>query len=157
MKSVITFITGAFIAILMSCTNGKQATKTDTGKETVVTADALYGPKWLLTKIHQDNQVRDVTAGKAFIRFNREEGSAGGNGSCNSFGSTLKADGNAITMTDIFSTKMYCDAVQSIEDSFFKQLAKVTRFEIKGTTLLLYEKDTVVLEFQKGEEKPNNA
>lgn len=152
MKSTLALITGALIAVLMSCSNGKQATKTNTDKETNVSADALYGPKWLLTKIYQDNETRDVTAGKAFIRFNREQGSAGGNGSCNTFGSTLKADGYAISMTDIFSTKMWCENVQSIEDSFFKQLAKVTRFEIKGNSLLLYEKDTVVLEFQKSEE-----
>lgn len=151
MKTKLTFITGALIALIMSCTNGKQATKTDTGKEATASADALYGPKWYLTKIHQDKEVKEVTARKAFIRFNREQASAGGNGSCNSFGSTLKADGTAISMTDIFSTKMYCEGVQSIEDSFFKQLAKVTRFEIKGNTLLLYERDTVVLELDKGE------
>lgn len=151
MNPILTFITAALTATLMSCANSKQATKTEAGKESVVIADSLYGPKWYLTRIHEGNNVREVTARKAFIRFNREQGSAGGNGSCNSFGSTLKANGNTISITDIFSTKMYCEGVQPIEDSFLKQLGITTRFEIRGNTLSLYQNDNLVLEFQKGE------
>lgn len=146
-----TFITAALVAVFMSCANSKQATSNETGKDAIVVADSLYGPKWYLTKIHETNSAREVTARRAFIRFNREQGSAGGNGSCNTFGSTLKANGNTISITDIFSTKMWCEGVQPIEDSFLKQLGVTTRFEIKGNTLSLFQNDTLVLEFIKGE------
>jgi heat shock protein HslJ len=156
MKLFITTITTTLIAVLMSCANGKQATSTDTGKDAVVVADSLYGPKWYLTKVYQGSATTEVTARRAFIRFNREQGSAGGNGSCNTFGSTLKAEGYMISISDIFSTKMWCEGVQPIEDSFLKQLAKAKRFVIKGNTLFLYagdntENDTLLLEFSKGE------
>ncbi len=37
-------------------------------------------------------------------------------GSCNSFGGSLAVDGDNIVFDNIFSTKMYCDDVQSIEN-----------------------------------------
>jgi heat shock protein HslJ len=151
MQIKLTFISTAFIALLMSCANSKQATSAETGKETVVVADSLYGPKWYLAKIYESTGVREVTARKSFIRFNREQGSAGGNGSCNTFGSTLKADGYTISITNIFSTKMWCEGVQPTEDSFFKKLGVATRFEIRGNMLSLYQNDNLVLEFVKGE------
>jgi hypothetical protein len=40
--------------------------------------------------------------------------------------------------------------VQSIENEFFRQLEKVTRYEIKGKKLLLFEGDNRVLEFEAG-------
>jgi heat shock protein HslJ len=45
---------------------------------------------------------------------------------------------------------MYCDDVQSIENEFFRQLGKVTGYEIKGKTLLLFDGDNPVLEFEAG-------
>ena len=142
-----TFLAGIVIAVLVSCTHAKESTG-NAAKETVVTENAIYSYKWILTKIHQDENTREVTARKAFIRFNKEQSSAGGNGSCNSFGSTLKISGNTVSISEIMSTKMYCDNVQPIEDEFFKQLQKVTRYEIKEKRLLLFEGDKLLLEFE---------
>ena len=41
---------------------------------------------------------------------------------------------------------MYCDEVQKTENSFFAQLNKVNRFEIKGNVLLLYHDKILLLE-----------
>jgi len=108
---------------------------------------SLYDTKWSLKKIHSETGVEEVVT-KAFIKFNHAKNSAGGNGSCNSFGSTAVVSGSAISIKDIFSTKMYCEEVQQTEDAFFKQLAKVNRFEVKGKRLTLFQDKEVLLEFQ---------
>jgi heat shock protein HslJ len=142
-----TLIAGLFVASLMiSCTHAKEAAG-KSAEEAVITQDAIFSYKWILTNIHEDGSTRAVTGGKAFIRFNKQQESAGGNGSCNSFGSTLKTAGNTLSISQIMSTKMYCDDVQSIENSFLGQLPKVTRYEIKDKTLQLFAKEKLVLEF----------
>ena len=107
----------------------------------------LYDTKWTLKKIHNDGSVEAVT-GKAFIKFNQSTKSASGNGGCNAFGSSITVSGNTVGLKDIFSTKMYCEGVQQTEDTFFKHLEKVNRFEIKDKTLLLYKDKEVLLEFE---------
>jgi len=113
----------------------------------------LYETKWSLINIYINNETQPVST-KAFIRFNKEKNSAGGNGSCNSFGSTAMVQGTNVNFKGIFSTKMYCEEVQKTEDAYLKQLAKVSRYEIKKDTLFLYENDILVLEFRAEEVKP---
>src|SRR5436190_1131331 len=106
-------------------------------KENSTQALSLYDTKWKLKKIHIADSAETVT-NKAFIKFNQEKKSAGGNGGCNSFGSSITVSEHTINIKNIFSTKMYCEGIQQTEDSFFKQLGKVNRFEIKDKVLLLY-------------------
>src|SRR5262245_3986492 len=108
--------------------------------------NSLYDTKWLLKTIHSSAGTQEVST-KAFIKFNKEKNSAGGNGSCNSFGSNFSIDGKKMNFTNVFSTKMYCEAVQGTEDSFFRQLGKVTTYKIKNKSLLLYHDKDLVLEF----------
>jgi heat shock protein HslJ len=110
----------------------------------------LDSTKWWLTKIHTSDSFTEVSTKKAFIRFNKADEKISGNGSCNSFGGKLAVNGNKLSLNNIFSTKMYCDDVQLIENGFFRQLEKVTRYEIKGKKLLLFEGDNPVLEFEAG-------
>jgi heat shock protein HslJ len=108
---------------------------------------SLYETKWMLKKIYTTNQTEEVIT-KTFIKFNQQQQSAGGNGSCNTFGSSFTLSGDKISFKDIFSTKMYCDGVQQTEDKFFQQLNRVTGFKIKGKTLWLLRDNDVLLEFQ---------
>jgi heat shock protein HslJ len=107
----------------------------------------LYGTKWTLKKIYTEEGVREVST-NAFIRFDKEKNSAGGNGSCNTFGSNTNINGTELSFKNIFSTKMYCEGVQALEDLFFRQLEKIIRFEITGNKLLLLQGDKLLLEFQ---------
>ena len=116
-------------------------------KENTTQTISLYNTKWSLKKIHSDAGVEEVNT-KAFIQFNQEMKSAGGNGSCNSFGSSFTISGNTIGFKNIFSTKMYCEGVQQIEDVFLKQLEKVNRFEVKDKTLVLYSGNGRLMEFE---------
>jgi heat shock protein HslJ len=128
------------ISILMITVSCKSA------KETMKTTTPLFDTKWLLKKIYSEGKEEMVNT-KAFIRFDKEKGSAGGNGSCNSFGSTTTINGGEVSFKNIFSTKMFCEAIQQIETSFFSRLGNVNRFEIKDKTLLLYHDKENLLEF----------
>ncbi len=124
-------------AFLLSCATNKKLSTFTT---------PLYETKWLLRKIHSDAGTETVQT-NAFIKFDELKKSAGGNGSCNTFGSSVTIKKNEIKFNNTFSTKMYCEPVQKTEDSFFKQLEKANRFEINSNTLSLYQDDTVLLEF----------
>ena len=117
-------------------------------KEKAILNISLYDTQWSLQKIYTAVGVEQVQT-KAFIKFNEAKKSAGGNGSCNTFGSSFTVTNNEIVFKNIFSTKMYCEGVQQTEDAFFKQLENINRFEIKNKTLLLYRDKEVLLEFAK--------
>ena len=135
---LITFI-GAGTFILLSAFVIKNENNTG--------AKSLYDKKWMLRKIHTDSGVHELVT-KAFIKFNLETKSAGGNGSCNTFGSSFSITNNNISFKNMFSTKMYCEGVQQIEDAFLKQLESVNKFEVKDKSLVLYDREKVLLEFQ---------
>jgi heat shock protein HslJ len=128
------------------------ASSCKTSKQTMSSATALFDTKWSLKKIYDSGKEESVNT-KAFIRFDKEKGSAGGNGSCNSFGSTASVNGNEVIFKNVFSTKMYCEQVQQIENKFLGGLEKITRYEIKGKKLLLYQDEDLKLEFTSEEEK----
>ena len=115
-------------------------------KEKTTNTTSLYDTKWSLKKIHTDAGVEEVNT-KAFIKLNAEKKSAGGNGSCNTFGSSFSIINNTISFKNIFSTKMYCEGVQQIEDAFFKQLEKVNRLEVTDKALVLFHENEILLEF----------
>lgn len=133
------------LLVLSSYSDKKPIIDNGENKNKILTLDTH---KWYLTTIYRTNGYTQVLLRKAFISFNPTDGKVGGNGSCNSFGGKLTVDGNNLQLGNIFSTKMYCDAVQSIEDDFFAQLQKVTRYEIKGNKLLLFAGEDLLLDFE---------
>ena len=131
------FICITLVIFTSSCKSSKEINRSST---------SLYNTKWSLKKIH-DNGNEEIVNTKAFIRFDKEKGSAGGNGSCNSFGSSTTINANEVSFKNIFSTKMYCEAVQQIETGFFNRLENANRFGIKDKTLSLYHGKELLLEF----------
>ena len=135
MRSLYFFYASAIM--LLSC---------NSSKETMKSATPLYTTRWSLKKIYTGNAIQAVET-KAFIRFDKEKGSAGGNGSCNSFGSSFSINNDEVSFKNIFSTKMYCEQVQEIENKYFKQLGNANRFEIKDSSLVLYHDKEKLMEF----------
>lgn len=123
--------------MLLSCSSSKETMKATT---------PLYNTKWSLKQIYTGH-VFQVIETKAFIHFDQQKSSAGGNGSCNSFGSNFIINNNEVNFKNIFFTKMYCEAVQQIENDFLKRLKNANRFEIKGHALFLYHDKEKLLEF----------
>jgi len=128
--------------LLLSCNSSKETMKATT---------PLYNTKWFLKKIYTGHALQMVET-KAFIRFDQAKSSAGGNGSCNSFGSTAAINGNEVSFKNVFSTKMYCEQVQQIENNFLGSLEKINRYEIKDKSLFMYRDKELLLEFTAAEE-----
>ncbi len=108
----------------------------------------LYKYKWWLKTLHAAGATEQVTQQKAFIRFDEAKKSAGGNGGCNVFGSTLSVSKGKLGITQLFSTKMYCEQFQRMENQFLALLGTVTRYEAKDSHLSLYKDNELVLEFE---------
>ena len=138
----LSFICIAILITTMSCKSAKEIMKS---------ATPLFDTKWSLKKIYADG-IEETVNTKAFIRFDKGKSSAGGNGSCNNFGSSPTINGNEVSFKNVFSTKMYCEQVQQIESKFLGSLGKVTRYEIKDKSLFLYKDKELLLEFAAAEE-----
>ncbi|HMR91428.1 MAG TPA: META domain-containing protein [Chitinophagaceae bacterium] len=110
------------------------------------------GKKWLLKEIKLGDSSIAVNT-KAFIRFDTEQNRVSGNGSCNSFGGSLQISNDSISIQHLFSTKMYCEAVQGTEDQFFQLLAQADKYAAENDILRLYQGDTLLLVFSIEKEK----
>ncbi len=104
----------------------------------------FFATQWKLTRI-EGNIVNNE---KAFIRFDETKNSAGGNGGCNVFGGSFSKNGNQIKISQIISTKIFCENGSDVENKFFANLDRVTNYEIKNGKLFLMTNETIVLEFE---------
>jgi Heat shock protein len=134
--------------LMFSC--AQKVPSTDTSSGQTDNTGILYAHKWYLKKIYKDIDTTEVVNKKAFIQFDSVNAKVGGNGSCNTFGGALTLGGGKMKISNVFSTKMFCEGVQQTEDDFFKKLENVNRFEIKDSMLLLYQDGRMLLEFESG-------
>lgn len=112
----------------------------------------LEDQRWVLERIKGRQTFAPLPF--AFLNFNADKGSAGGDTGCNVFGGSYTVKGNKITFTDIFSTMRACeeDDRMSVEREFLGGLRAATRFELEHGRLMLYEGHELLLTF-RGEKK----
>ena len=103
----------------------------------------LSGVQWQLLKIEGEK----VNTTRAFIKFDETKKTAGGNGGCNVFGGNFSKNGFAIKISQIISTKMFCEETSSIESKFLQNLEKVTRYQFFDGKLILLGGEKPLLEF----------
>lgn len=104
----------------------------------------FFDTNWKLTKI--DGNAVDLE--KPFIKFDEAKNSIGGNGGCNVFGGSMEKNGSQLKFSKIFSTKMFCQGAQTVENKFLGSLDRVTNYEIKGGKLFLKANNKILLEFE---------
>jgi heat shock protein HslJ len=110
---------------------------------TAGTAD-LAGTSWTATGINNGKEAVEATAGteKATITFNAD-GTVSGSTACNTFsGSYTATPPDQLTFGPLAQTMMACeDSLMQIESQYTAALAKVTNYQIEGTTLTLRDAD----------------
>lgn len=106
----------------------------------------LENTKWVLSKLYSRDKASPIAGQKAFFVLDLKKERVSGNGSCNSFGGSIFRAKDSLSFSRIFSTKMFCESVQHIENQFFEQLALVNRFEIRDKKLLLFRNKQLLLE-----------
>lgn len=142
MKKLLIALT-AFV-FMMSCKSTQNPSTAQTNnKDKTSIENFIESNTWELTKFKDKLPAEVGFADRApTIVINDKENKVGGNSGCNSFGGEVNIDGATITISKIFSTKMYCRGVP--EQEYFMMLMQPLKFKTKGDTLLL-EKDGVVL------------
>lgn len=136
MKQLLNYITViAIIAFVSGCNPSKRTVSNNT--ETMIKTP-LRGVYWKLTTLLGQPITHPSSMGKeAFIKFNIDGKSVGGNGGCNSFGGSYDiADSSHLTFGPVMSTKMYCDDAK-FENVFFNLLSRTDSYLISGDTLFL--------------------
>lgn len=108
----------------------------------------LESRKWMLDAIEGRSvgKLKEV----AFINFDAEKKSAGGNTSCNAFGGSYEtSNGNGIRIFETFSTMRACieDERMSVERSFLNGLREADRYVLHGDKLDLYKGGKLLLSF----------
>jgi heat shock protein HslJ len=104
----------------------------------------LEGTSWNLVEIAGQPV---VTGSNPSLGF--EQGQAGGNGSCNSFGGSYEAGNGKLTFGPLMSTLMYCEDVMEQETAYLAALQEAAGYEIKdGILLILDANGQVVLIFE---------
>lgn len=106
-------------------------------------ASQLTVNAWRLTTIDG----KKINTDKSFINFDTDKKSVGGNGGCNGFGGNLSVSGSAIKITQIISTRMFCEDTSDAENKFLRNLERATKYKISGGKLVLFAADKIILEF----------
>ncbi len=90
----------------------------------------LAGTAWSLVEVNGQPIVAGSDPTLVF-----EDGRAGGNASCNSFGSEYTAENGKLTFAPIESTLMYCDGVMDQESAYLAALQEAAGYQISGGNL----------------------
>ena len=120
-------------------------TQTDTLKFYKVSLDG----KWFLSKINTTKKKFDdlYPYKKPFITIDINSNQISGFTACNSINANILIFQNTMKFDNVTSTKMFCDGTG--EKELTNALTKVTNFELKGTKLILLEKNKIILEFKR--------
>lgn len=90
---------------------------------------------WQGTLMNDGREVKPKTAGSFSVTFVKD-GTFSAKTDCNSMGGKYTLNESQITVSDIFSTKMYCEGSQETEFAGFLTNASVYRFTSKGELIL---------------------
>ena len=105
----------------------------------------LNGTSWTLVRLGGEPPVPDTE-----VTLHFEDGALGGNASCNTYGGSFAQNDAEISMSEIFSTLMYCfpEEVMEQEMAYLAALGAAATFQVEGNTLSLFDAEGVrVAEF----------
>ena len=147
MKSI-RFLMLAFISyIFISCQSNKSSNPTETpSTDTTATnppaTASIFDKYWKLVEVNGTavNTSGDSTR-QAHMILNTADNRINGNGGCNSYsGHYTLGDGNKISFSNIASTKMACDHLNT-EGLFFAALGMTESYALQNDTLSLNKAD----------------
>jgi heat shock protein HslJ len=106
----------------------------------------ISGRRWLLSAIGE----RSVSPGKPYIEFDETQRQFFGSTGCNRFTGQFQQSTTGVTFSKAASTRMACldPRAQTTEIELLRALESVTRLEVQGNTLNLYNQKTLLLKFE---------
>lgn len=124
-------------------TSNGNSSENDNGATQPQNNSGLNGKVWRLTAIDGNA----VNTDKATLSFDFDKNRVGGNGGCNGFGGTLSGGSGEIKISQVISTKMFCENGSDVENKYLPKLEQVNKYRIAGGKLQLLSSDKIVLEF----------
>ncbi len=106
----------------------------------------LKGSAWELVSLGDALPVPGTNVTLSF-----EKDNLGGNGGCNSYGGEFKLKGDTLTIGNVYSTEMYCEAegIMDQEARYYQMLSNVESFSLAGEELILTTADGEALVFHR--------
>ncbi|MBZ0291082.1 MAG: alpha/beta fold hydrolase [Anaerolineae bacterium] len=115
------------------------------GAQPLAVSTPLSGTQWQLVSIDGATVVPDSIV---TLLFGTENDTAGGNGGCNTYGGTYTADETSISISDVFSTFIACEATLEQELVYFAALQAAERYTIRDGMLTITTSDGAELVFE---------
>ncbi|MBC7900491.1 MAG: META domain-containing protein [Saprospiraceae bacterium] len=108
-------------------------------------AEVLESKKWMLESI--GNRKTFAAIKDAFLVFDSQKASAGGNSGCNVFGGSYRSANKKLAITEIISTMRACEegGKMTVEREFLDGLRNTNRYDIKDSRLFLYRNQNLLL------------
>ena len=106
----------------------------------------LKGSAWELVSLGDALPVPGTNVTLSF-----EKDNLGGNGGCNSYGGEFKLKGDKLTIGNVYSTEMYCEAegIMDQEARYYQMISNVESFSVDGEELILNTADGETLVFHR--------
>ena len=136
MKSIFQIALLAVFAV--SCAQSKQVMKS----ENQTKGGLPLSSQWVIEFFNKPE--RELTSKNCHITIDEKEGRFTGHDGCNAIGGNFKTDGESITFSAIYGTKMACENMEQ-GNVFMKNLSEINRYEIKGGELFLYKNNVLVM------------
>jgi heat shock protein HslJ len=104
--------------------------------------------RWVLESIGNQRNIRALP--RAFVRFDAEKKSVGGDTSCNVFGGSYTETGSRLRITNVISTMRACieDDKMHVERAMLDGLRTADRFTIDEGRLQLFRGERLLLTFR---------
>jgi heat shock protein HslJ len=99
--------------------------------------------QWKLVSLGTSEAGTPVIEGSSVTLSFDQNGQAGGNGGCNSFGGKFVVQGSALSIKEVVSTLRACadSRVTDQEATYLEALRTASRFEVTGDRLTIWYKD----------------
>jgi heat shock protein HslJ len=104
--------------------------------------DKFADKKWTPYSLFDGKRPISLSDTAVFMLLNLKKKQVNGRGTCNDFSGKLKLDAATISITELTSTKMMCDAMD-FETAYFSLLPQMTTYKLGIKTLTLTSSDGV--------------
>ncbi len=104
--------------------------------------------KWVLQKFGAEQVMMPDGAETPHMSFDLNEKKLNGFGGCNNFFGSFFLKGDQMNISELGSTKMYCEATGAIEDRLMVSLRNANTYQVKDGILTLLQDKDPLLEFK---------
>jgi len=112
-------------------------------KRTYVSNISLESGKWMLINLNGQEVVKQNAERPIYLEFNVTDQKVGGFAGCNRLFGAYINQGSILNFSRVGTTKMMCPDAE-LESTFITSLQRITRYQIEGEKLLLFDHTNLV-------------